>query len=90
MFNSILVRGSIKRVFVASLLFLPSVLTADANTAFTIAAGNKKQSGCDKYKKDLPGYIQEAFDMAQSGLDTIDSLLNRQGTYSDAYLFTML
>lgn len=90
MLNSIFECCGIKRLFITSLLLIPSVLAADASTVFTIASGNKYSSGCDKYKKDLPGYIQEAFDMAKSGLDTFNTLQAKTGAYSDMSLFTML
>lgn len=61
---------------------IPSTLAA-----FILAGGTETVGGCDKYKYQISNYLQEAFDMAKSGLDITTSLLNREGKWSDAYLF---
>ena len=76
--------------FLVFIMILLPISALGAGDAFVIAPGDKYVSGCDSYKKALPGILQEAFDMAKAGLDTANSLHKRKGTHSDTYLFTKL
>lgn len=78
------------KALVASTMFHFSVSALDIKTVFKVAPGESKVDGCDANINDLGKMFQEAFDMAKSGLDTANSLLQRQGTYSDVYFFSML
>lgn len=90
MWTSIPMSKCFMKALVASTMFHFSVSALDIKTVFKVAPGESKVDGCDANINDLGKIFQEAFDMAKSGLDTANSLLQRQGTYSDVYFFSML